>query len=196
MATHAPFDKRSIFFKDYFLKGLSYQEFVDSGSNSEKQRWSAIAESLLVNSEQSALLNTFKREMNILVLAGLWCGDCSRQCPMIQAIADSTKCMNVRFLDNEKFPELRDELRISGGSRVPVLVVLSEDFFEISRFGDRHLTQYRRKIATELGDACDIGLPPKDNSSLLDELGEWLNYFERLQLMLRLSPFLRKRHND
>lgn len=191
-----PFDKRSIFFKEYFNNALDYDAFVESGNQHEKDKWHSITKSISLNSQQSNLISSFKRQMNVLVLAGLWCGDCSRQGPMINLIAKSARCIDLRFIDNQAYPDLRDELRISGGARVPVVLVLSEDFFEMSRFGDRHLSVYRRKAANELGETCDIGRPPKDNSELLEELSEWVEYFERIQLMLRLSPFLRKRYSD
>jgi hypothetical protein len=79
---------------------------------------------------------------------------------------------------------------------VPVVVSLSEDFFEVGRSIDRQLAAYRRKARTELGDACDAGIVAPAAQELQEELGQWFEHFERQQLLLRLSPFLRKRHND
>lgn len=75
-------------------------------------------------------------------------------------------------------------------------VVFSEDFYELARFGDRHLSVYRRKAATELGPACETGLVPPSGEALATELAEWCDFFERLQLMLRLAPLLRQRYGD
>jgi hypothetical protein len=76
------------------------------------------------------------------------------------------------------------------------VVVLSEDFFEIARFGDRHLSVYRRKAKQELGAACDPGLLPPTSDELQTEVEEWVNYFERAYYLLRLAPMLRKRYQD
>ena len=119
-----------------------------------------------------------------------------RQGPMLAAIAAASPQIDLRFIDNQHSPALRDELRIAGGTRVPVALFLSEDFFEVSRFGDRTLSHYRAKAARELGNACDSGLATADGAELAEELSEWLAAFERAQLVLRLSPFLRNRHND
>ena len=63
------------------------------------------------------------------------------------------------------------------------------------------LSEYHAEIdpamaRTQLGPACDTGLvaPPPDE--LAAEIGEWVDLFERMHLMLRLSPHLRERHGD
>ena len=84
-------------------------------------------------------------------------------------------------------PELRDDLRVLGAMRVPMFLFLTEDFHEIGRYGDRPLTVYREKAATELGAACPLpGLP--DGGALAAETAEWLDVFERMILMARLAP--------
>lgn len=115
---------------------------------------------------------------------------------MLQAIAEHAGRIDLRFIDNQAYPELRDELRVAGGARVPIAIALSEDFFEVARFGDRTLSHYRAKSARELGIACDSGLGGVDPAELARELSEWLDFFERSQLILRLSPFLRTRYQD
>ena len=115
---------------------------------------------------------------------------------MIDVIAKAANVIDYRLIDNEAYPELRDELRICGGSRVPVAVIFSEDFFEIARFGDRQLSYYRKKAAKELGAACDPGLLPPPSDELALEQSEWLDFTERAQLILRLSPYLRAKYRD
>jgi len=77
-----------------------------------------------------------------------------------------------------------------------VVVALSEDFFELARFGDRHLSVYRRKAEQEFGPACDAGILGPSESELAEELEEWSGFFERAQRMLQLAPMLRRRYND
>ena len=93
-------------------------------------------------------------------------------------------------------PELRDLLAINGGHRVPVVVFLSEDWFEVSRYGERTLSIYRRLAAEQLGPACPTGLVPPAAEALAATTAEWLAEFERAQLVLRLSPRLRGKHGD
>ncbi len=190
------FDNKSSFFKSYFEKSLSYDDFIKSGTEAQAEKWKNFSSKIQLSNLQKEFLSGFKREMNILVLSGIWCGDCARQCPMINLIAESTNCINLKLVDNQTYPELRDELRICGGTRVPVALILSEDYFEVSRIGDRMLSVYRKKAVNELGDACDAGVLPPPENELAEELNEWIQYIEKAQLMLRLSPFLRNRHKD
>lgn len=191
-----PFDKRSEFFKSYFDKALRYNDFIDNSESNHKKRWSEMERLVSLTEEAQKTLASFSRKMNVLCLAGSWCGDCARQCPMLKAISDSAPYLELRLIDNRSHPELADELRICGGARVPTVVVLSEDFFEVSRYGDRTLSAYQRKAQRELGPACDSGIMAPPSEELAVELKEWVAYFERAQLILRLSPFLRSRYGD
>ena len=60
----------------------------------------------------------------------------------------------LRFFDRDTHPDLTAELRICGGARVPVVVFLSEDWFEVGRYGDRTLAKYRQLAADMTGPAC------------------------------------------
>lgn len=190
------FDTRTEFFRDYYSRGLAYDEYLATGEPHQVEQVRHYASLLALTSEQQALLGACTRQMHVLVLSGLWCGDCTRQAPMLAAIERACPPMAMRYLDSRSHPELHNELRINGALKVPVAVVLSEDFFELARFGDRHLSVYRRKAATELGPACDTGLVPPPEAALATELAEWCDFFERLQLMLQLAPLLRQRHGD
>lgn len=196
MAASELFDIRSQLWRDAFAQALPYRDYVATGTATQQEKWHAYRERLSLTSEQRKVAESFSRQLNILVLSGIWCGDCARQGPMLDVIATSNSALNLRFIDNQVMPELRDELRIHGAARVPVVVSLSEDFFEVGRSLDRQIAAYRRKARTELGDACDAGIVPPNGGDLSEELGQWFEHFERQQLLLRLSPFLRKRHND
>jgi len=189
-------DPRSEFYKDCFSKALPFAEYVQTGDDSQQQRWNGYKERIKLSDQACSVTASFQRKMHLLVLSGVWCGDCMRQGPMLEAIAASNPMIESRYIDNHAVPELRDMLRVQGGTRVPVALFLSEDFFEVARFGDRTLGAYRRKSERELGPACDAGLVPAADSELEQELLEWLDQFERAQLILRLSPMLRKRHDD
>lgn len=190
------YDKRREFFNGFFEKGLPFPEYISTGDAGQQTRWKEYALPLSLSEEQRSLLGAFKRQMNVIVLSGIWCGDCARQGPMLRVIEEAAPVIRLRFVESRANPELQDELRILGATRVPVVVVLSEDFFELSRFGDRTLQAYRVKATTEFGPACDAGLGTQSSEELRNELSEWISHFERLQLMLRLAPALRGRYKD
>lgn len=189
-------DNRSEFFKKYFELGKGYEAYLAGGTEEERSKWEAMAANIQLNSNQKAIVSSFKRELNVIVMSGIWCGDCVRQGPMLRAIEQANDKLTFRYLDNRDNPPLQEELRINGAQKVPVVLALSEDFYELSRFGDRHLSVYRRKAEQEFGPACDAGILPPGQDELNVELDEWVGFFERIQHMLRLAPALRSKYLD
>ncbi len=190
------YDKRSVFWRRHFDQAAEYDSFLETGDKRHADRWRETMSRLPdLTPEQMKRLKGYNREMNVLVYGGVWCGDCARQGPMLKKIADAIGLQaHLRFIDRSASEELQDELRILGATRVPVVVYLSEDFWEVGRFGDRLLHVYRAKAAREIGRGPTAGvLSPK---ALATEMSEWVDVFERVQLMLRLSPPLRQRHGD
>ena len=190
------YDKRSDFWKRHFSIAYDYDSFINLGKPEEISQWRDRAERTPeLTTEQKTRLQNYNRELNVLVYAGAWCGDCSRQAPMLKKIAEAAGSkVNLRFIERETSKELQDELRIVGGLRVPIIVFLTEDFWELGRFGERLLHVYRSKAAREIGRGIDEGvLSPK---ALEKEMSEWVDIFERMLLMVRLSPPLRRRHGD
>lgn len=190
------YDKRSEFWKKCFDDAKDYDTFLDESEPRFSTRWYETAERTTdLDADQIERITGYGRELNVLMYAGVWCGDCSRQGPMLKKISDAIgPNIHLKIIDREYSNELKDELRILGATRVPILVFLTEDFWEIGRFGERLLTVYRAKAARDLGRKFGAGiLSPK---ALKDEMGEWVDIFERVQIMVRLAPPLRQRYND
>ena len=183
-------------FGQEFEKGLYYDDFLDRYATPEqRQRWNAVHARIALTAPQKELLRSFTREMKVIVLAGTWCGDCVEQCPIFARFADETETIALRFFDRDDHEVIAKALQICGAARVPAVMFLSEDDFPCGRYGDRTLSKYR-KMASELsGVACSTGLG-KDDDLTAAVVQEWLDEFERIQLMLRTSGRLRKKHND
>ena len=196
-----PFD-----FKSIFNVAQPYGKFVSTHGTLEKQhRWQNVYDSVTLAAEQKSLLAGFRRKMHVLCMAGVWCGDCINACPVFQRFAEASNAIDLRFVHREQIfdpaatdqgSSLAKELSICGAPRVPVLVFFSEDWFECERFGERTLATYRNKVASMQGASCPSGLmaPPPD--LLWANVAEWLTHFERVQLMLLLSPRLMKLHGE
>jgi hypothetical protein len=180
-----------------FEAALPYAAFLDRYANpAQRQRWDAMHSRVALTSGQSALLGGFVRRMPVLCLAGAWCGDCINQCPAFDHFARATKAIDLRFLDRDAQSKVTDELSINGGKRVPVVVFLSEEGYEVARYGERTLSIYRKLAADQLGPACPTGLVPPASDALELAVSEWLDEFERAQLILRLSARLRQKYGD
>ncbi len=189
-------DMNQEFNKIKFEKALDYKSYLNTGTAHERSRWQAIYDRVDLNDGQKQLLASFKRKMNILCMSSLSCGDCVRQGPILARISEASEIIDLRFLDRDSNPDLSEKLRILGGARVPVVVFLSEDFFEFMRFGDRTLSTYRKMAQEQIGPACPVGIVPPPERELAIVTQEWIDMFERAQLALRLSPMLRERYGD
>jgi hypothetical protein len=189
-------DMNQEFYKGKFEGALSYKLYMDASTEQEKSRWQAVYDRVTLTDAQKQLLGGFTRKMNVLCMSGAWCGDCVRQGPILQRIAEGSDVIDLRYLDRDLNPDLRDRLRVLGGMRVPVVVFLSEDFLEIGHFGAKTLSTYRKIAAEQIGPACPTGIVPPPDEELAVGMQEWIDMFERAQLALRLSPMLRERYGD
>ncbi len=180
-----------------FAAGLPYTEFLTKhGSDEHRRRWADLHGRIQLTEAQRQLVASFQREMKVLCLAGAWCGDCVNQCPIFDHFASANERIQIRYLDRDTHPELAAELKVCGGARVPVVVFASEDGFEVGRYGDRTLSKYRKIAADQLGPSCPTGLVPPEQQLLEAVTQDWLDEFERAQLILRTSARLRQLHND
>ncbi len=181
---------------DKFPQGLAYVDFIQRyATDVQKQRWQQTFEQLKLTDAQRALLASFTRRMNVLCLAGAWCGDCINQCPNFERFAQAAPVLAVRYLDRDEHADAQRALQINGGNRVPVVVFFSEDGQEVARYGERTLSKYRQLMRDQAGDSCPTGLAvPGDLAAQVTQ--DWLNEFERVQWLLRLSPRLRQKYGD
>ncbi len=172
----------------HFAEALPYTQFLAAfGQGGDKARWDQNRAAVELTDDQVAVLKTFTRELNVLMLSGAWCGDCAGQCPILEKFAEVAPGIKIRYLDRDTHPDAAAELAINGGKRVPVAVFFSEDGLEIARFGEKTLTAYRkagqRAVGGDLPDAGTVA-------------GDWLREVERAHWVVRLSPRLRKLHGD
>ena len=180
-----------------FESGLTYNDFLAKyGAGTHSSRWAGVHDQVKLTAQQSETLNGFLREMKVMVLAGAWCGDCANQCPIFDHFSAATPKLHIRFYDRDDNPDLGELISTCGAHRVPSVLFLSEDNYVCGRYGDRTLSKYRDMAATQLGAACPTGIGGEVQSMLDAVTQEWLNEFERIQLMLRLSGRLRTKHGD
>jgi len=185
------------YLSDKFSTGLPYDRYLQTGTEEQQRRWTQVYDAAHLNDAQKQLVGGFVREMKILIFSGIWCGDCVQQCPLIYRIAEANpKKIDLRFVERPKESELIPELRINAGSRVPVVIFLSEDNEWCATVGDRTINRYRALARAKLGPLCPTGIVAPEKDELDATLGDWLNEVERAQLMLRLTPRLRQKYQD
>jgi thiol-disulfide isomerase/thioredoxin len=185
------------FLEEEFSKALEYAAYLETGTEQQRQRWKQVYDAARLTGAQESLLRGFVRQMNLLIVSGIWCGDCVQQCPLIARIAEANpEKIRLRLVDRDVHAELSREVQINGGGRVPVVLFLAEDFEFCGLAGDRSLNRYRAMAKKYLGAACPTGIVAPDQDELTATLCDWVGEVERVQLMLRLSPRLRDRYAD
>lgn len=187
----------SQFLAQKFSHALLFDDYLATGTDEHRRRWKQAYDSVHLAPEQLLLLASFLRQMNVLVISGTWCGDCVQQVPLLQHIARSNpQKILIRYLDRDANRDLAGQVRMNGGDRVPAVIFMSEDFEFCGLAGDRNLARYRAIAHRQFGTACATGIVPPDQDEISQTLQDWINDFERIQLMLRLSSRLREKHGD
>lgn len=177
--------------------GLPYDRYVKSGNTQQHDNWTKIYEQTRIAEQQKALIGSFVRKINAIALSGIWCGDCVQQGPLIQRIAEANSvCLDLRWLDRDEHMDLQEHVAINAGLRVPVLLFCAEDYELVSWHGDRTLSRYRAMAQKQLAAACPLPEAPLPRDELAATLQDWLDQFERVHLLLRLSTRLRQKHGD
>jgi hypothetical protein len=177
--------------------GLTYDQYVLTGTQPQQENWNKFHAQVHLTPEQKSLVGAFTRKINVIALSGVWCGDCVQQCPMFDHIARANPgSIDLRWCDRDQHIDLTNQIKINAGLRVPVLLFCAEDYELVGWYGDRVLTRYRSLAARNLGPSCPLPGAPVPQGEIAATLQEWLNEFERVHLLLRLSARLRQIHKD
>ena len=177
--------------------GADYADYVATGTDAQTEGWQKIYDQIELTEDQKKLLGGFTREINVIAVSGIWCGDCVRQGPMFQKIAEATGGkVKLKWVDRDEHIDLQEKVKVNAGNRVPIVIFAAEDFELVGWAGDKLLYRYRIAAAQALGANCPLPGAPVPQEELDAELQNWIDEFERVHLLLRLSGRLRKKHGD
>lgn len=184
-------------FHGHFTRALPYAQYLGQHAKpNERPGWDAFLARVALTPAQRTLVAGFTRRMPVLCLSGTWCGDCVQQVPILARIAEASPNIDLRFLERDPNPELANQLKICGGQRVPVVLFANEDHEFVALAGDRPISRYRALAARQLGPSCPLPGAPVPSDELAATVADWVQEFERVALLLRLSTKLRQRHGD
>jgi len=183
--------------KAKFDAGRSYDDYVATGNVAHREAWDGFLDRVSLTDAHRRTLAGFERTFHALVVSGVWCGDCSQQLPILKRIEDAAgDRFTVRYLDRDEHTDLAEQLMICDGTRVPVCVLLNEDFDFLALVGDRVLARYRAMAARKLGASCPLPGAPVPADEVAATVQDWMDEVERGHLICRLSTKLRARHGD
>lgn len=178
--------------------GMDYADYIKHTDKPDKtEAWRKIYEQVQLTDDQKKLLGGFTRQINVIVVSGVWCGDCVRQGPMIQKIAEASNGkVDLKWVDRDEHMDLQQKVTVNAGNRVPIVIFAAEDFELVGWAGDKLLSRYRIAAVQALGANCPLPGAPVPQDELDAEVRDWVDQFERVHLLLRLSGRLRQKHND
>lgn len=186
---------RSTDLQDVFQKASDWEGYLSSDPE-KAGPWRTLLDDVGLDDGQNKLLTGFTRTMRVLMISGIWCGDCVRQGPVLELIARANPCIDLRYVDRDAIPEIMNRLSINGGQRVPMVVFMAEDWEPVSVSGDRTLNYYRHMMNSKLGISCPMPGAATDAGMIRLMTQDWIDEFERVHLLLRLSGRLRQIHGD
>src|ERR1017187_10567078 len=102
------------YFAEKFSAALSYDHYVQTGNEEQIRRWKQVYDVAQLTQAQKELLSGFVRPMNLLIISGIWCGDCVQQCPLILRIAEAnTAKISLKLVDRDQHRDLIEPFRVN-----------------------------------------------------------------------------------
>ena len=178
-----------------FDAALTWEQYLATDPE-RSPKWLDIYRQVSLTQDQRRLIEGFVREVRMLCVSGIWCGDCVQQGPLLQRIAEASPRIDLRWVDRDEHPDLAEQIKVNAGLRVPMVIFMAEDCEPVSLFGDRTLTRYRAMAEKRVGAACGVPGEPVPDDERNGTLQDWLDGGERVHLLLRVSGRLRQKYGD
>jgi hypothetical protein len=131
---------------------VGFEDWLDRAESDENRNAiNAGLADLKLEPQEEATVQNLARLVRVIAFAEDWCGDVVRHVPVLQALADVSGMVNVRYITREQHPDVFVRFLTNGGEAIPKFVFLSEDYTECGNWGPMP-EECRRLIAR--GKAC------------------------------------------
>jgi len=155
---------RIIDWEDVLRSGADFDAWM-KGAESEENRnkMAAALASITLEPEVAAGLKALKRQVNVVAIAEDWCGDVVRHVPALQAMAEATEKLRVRFITREQYLDVFTRFLTNGGEAIPKFIFINDKFVECGNWGP--MPEACRKLIAR-GKGCgDVGAARKKVSA-------------------------------
>ena len=148
--------------EEAFESALGWNEYLESDPV-KAEPWQETRSQVQLNSDQERLLSMFTRSMPILMISGIWCGDCVRQGPVLQALAEQTRSVRIPLNQNSNLAKLaRTDTQLTQSlGRSPTDLEIAQTMEEPVET----IRALRRVAASELSLDAPIDRGDRDSSS-------------------------------
>ena len=106
-----------------FDAGLTWQQYLATDTE-RAPNWLKVYEQVDLTTEQRILVGGFSRELRMLCVSGIWCGDCVQQGPLLQRISEAGPSIDLRWVDRDEHADLAER---PGVRPRPLQVVRQQD---------------------------------------------------------------------
>jgi thioredoxin family protein len=123
-------------FRARYADGASFEQFLaDVSANGEL--WQAVARRVEIPDSVVHDIESVGGQWHLLVLTEDWCGDAVNTLPVLAAISNRARNLDLRILSRDANPDLMDGHRTGKSRSNPIVIVLDSQFAERAWWGPR-----------------------------------------------------------
>lgn len=121
----------------WFSKGLTYQEYIESMKVNRAEMLSIYDRVQLSEDDQKFFQSYQSKQWRVVILTADWCGDAMLCVPILKRIAEYAH-FDLRFLNRDENLELMDQYLTNGKSRsIPKFIFMDDRGIEQMVWGPR-----------------------------------------------------------
>ena len=159
--------------KDWFAKGMTLQEYIDSMQVNKEEMMSIYEKFRLTDAERSFFEQWRPKAWKVIVLTADWCGDAMLCVPIMMHITEAA-AMDMRLLIRDENLELMDQYLTNGKSRsIPIFIFIDQEGTEQAVWGPR------APEVQQLIDEMRSKLPDQDDPRFEEEQKRMYNSFKQ-----------------
>lgn len=155
---------RTIDWEEVLRSGTDFATWMKGAeSDANRDKMAASLDAMTIDPEIAAGLKALKRQVNVVAIAEDWCGDVVRHVPALQAMAQETDKLRIRFVTREQYLDVFTRFLTNGGEAIPKFIFISDKFVECGNWGP--MPEACRKLIAR-GKGCgDVGAARKKVSA-------------------------------
>lgn len=119
-----------------FRSGQSIEQFLATPA-ANASLWQGAYRRAEVPADLALRAQALPGRWNLLVLSADWCADGAAIVPVLARLAERSSNIDLRILDRDEHPDLRDSHLTNGAQAIPVVMLLDENFVERAWWGPR-----------------------------------------------------------
>lgn len=124
-------------------------------------------------------------KMKWLVITEAWCGDAAQNIPIIAKIAEENANIDLRFIMRDEHPEIMDLYLTNGARSIPILVLMDENFHDLTTWGPR--PKQVQEMVIEAKDTPDL-----DQTKFIEKVHKWYAVDKNKTISLEFLDILNK----